>query len=47
MKAVVTGWGTALPEAVVTNAQLEARLAALGVSCNLVTTVIQPYAQAL
>lgn len=28
-------------------AQLEARLATLGVSCNLVTTVIQPYAQAL
>jgi len=27
-------------------AQLEARLASLGVSCNLVTTVIQPYAQA-
>ena len=27
--------------------QLEARLASLGVSCNLVTTVIQPYAQAL
>ena len=28
-------------------AHLEARLASLGVSCNLVTTVIQPYAQAL
>ena len=28
-------------------AQLEARLSALGVSCNLVTTVIEPYAQAL
>jgi hypothetical protein len=28
-------------------AQLEARLASLGISCNLVTTVIQPYAQAL
>jgi hypothetical protein len=28
-------------------AQLEARLAALGVSCNLVTTRIQPYAIAL
>jgi hypothetical protein len=28
-------------------AQLEARLASLGVSCNLVTTVIQPYATIL
>jgi hypothetical protein len=30
-----------------TRANVEAQLAALGVSCNLVTTVIQPYIQAL